>query len=75
MAAWAERHFFRNNEIMFANVSEYIRSGQYPDWPYSGAEKVEEIYKNQGLKGVRVLINQLREDPQLAQETFDGISL
>jgi hypothetical protein len=73
LAAWAERHFFRNNAAMFENVTEYIQSGQYPDWPYRGAEKIEKIYMEQGLKGVRALINQLREDPQIAQETFNGI--
>ncbi len=73
LAAWAERHFFRNNSVMFENISEYIQLGQYPDWPYRGAEKIEEIYKARGLKGVRALINQFREDPQFAQETFDGI--
>ena len=73
LAAWTERHFFRNNQTMFENISAYIQSGEYPDWPYQGAEKVEEIYKQQGIRGVRALIAQLREDPQFAQEAFDGL--
>ena len=73
LAAWVERHFFRDNETMFANITEYIHSGSYPDWPYSGAERIEEIYKNQGLPGVRALIHRLREDPHFAQEIFDEL--
>lgn len=73
LAAWAERHFFRNNVDMFENVTEYIQSGDYPDWPYRGAEKIEEIYKGQGLRGVRALIDRLRVDPEIAQQTFDNM--
>ena len=73
LAAWAERYYFRNNDTMLSNITNYIQTGQYPEWPYRGAEKVEEIFKNQGLPGVRELIRKLREDPQYAQEYFDEL--
>ena len=71
LAAWAELHFFRGNETMMTNITEYIQAGEYPDWPYRGADKIEKIYQDQGIKGVRILIKQLREDPQYAQQIFD----
>ncbi len=73
LAAWVERHFFRDNGTMFAHITEYINSGSYPGWPYLGAEEIEEIYKQNGLPGVRALILRLREDPQFAQEMFDEL--
>jgi len=74
LAAWMEWHFFRNNDTMVSNITDYIHSGQYPDWPYRGADKIEEIYKSQGLPGVREWIWRLREDPQHAQESFDQVA-
>ena len=38
---------------MYSSITEYINSGDYPDWPYRGAEKIEEVYKEAGLPGVR----------------------
>lgn len=73
IAAWAERHFFRNNEVMFGNITEYINEGEYPEWPYRGAERLERIYKESGCPGVRAWIQRLREDPQFAQEMFDEL--
>jgi hypothetical protein len=33
LAAWAARHFFREDPWMVERMDEYIRSGDYPVWP------------------------------------------
>lgn len=73
LATWVEQHFFRDNQTMFDNITEYIHSGSYPEWPYEGAAKIEAIYKDKGLPGVRSLIKRLREDPSFAQDEFDRL--
>jgi len=74
LAAWMEKHFFRDNDAMFSSIIDYIHSGPYPDWPYRGADKIEEIYQSQGLPGVREWIRRLREDPPYAQKVFDKLT-
>lgn len=73
LAAWAQRHYFRDNAEMFQSVTDYINAGEYPEWPYCGAETVEKIFEEKGLPGVRSLIAQLRDDPAFAQDNFDAL--
>ncbi len=84
LAAWMEWHDLRRLaesvpedkpvKKALAAVSAYIRSGQYPGWPYRGAEHVEELYRKGGIAAVRDIIDRLRRDPRTAQEMFDGTS-
>jgi hypothetical protein len=74
LAAWAQRHYFRNDADMFQAVTDYITAGEYPEWPYRGAETVEKIFQDRGLlPGVRSFITQLRDDPSFAQHSFDAL--
>jgi hypothetical protein len=73
LATWSQLHFARNDPWLTAWVREYINAGSYPDWPYRGAERVEQIFDTGGnLAGVRELIHCFRSDPALAQELFDN---
>lgn len=72
LAAWSQRHFFRDDPTMFDRISEYIRSGDYPNWPYRGADFVQHIFEANGLAGVRTLVYQLRDNPDIAQMRFDA---
>jgi hypothetical protein len=73
LATWSELHFARNDPWLTARVREYINAGSYPDWPYRGADRVEQIFDAGGnLAGVRELIRCFRSDPALAQELFDN---
>jgi hypothetical protein len=49
LATWAERHFFRHDLEMSEHIENYVRSGVYPSWPYSGAEYIERIYQSGGI--------------------------
>jgi len=71
LAAWVERHFFRQDPEMVDHIDAYIRSGEYPSWPYRGAETIERLYQQGGLPTVRGWIQYLRDDPVNAQKEFD----
>jgi hypothetical protein len=81
LAAWMEWHDLRrlaqskaaNNAIavVLSAVSAYIQSGPYPAWPYRGAERVEALYRKEGINAIRKIIKDLRQDPQRAQQMFD----
>lgn len=71
LAVWMELHAAREDPELARLVWEYIRAGDYPAWPYRGAERVEAIYQEQGLDGVRQLILSLRKDPEAAHKGFD----
>jgi hypothetical protein len=58
---------------MFQAVTDYITAGEYPEWPYRGAETVERMFQDKGLPGVRGLIAQLRDDPAFAQDHFNTL--
>jgi hypothetical protein len=73
LAAWSQRHFFRDNPEMFRILSDYIQAGDYPAWPYRGAETIENIYLQRGLGAVRELAGRLRRDPESAQVGFDAL--
>jgi len=71
LAVWAERHFFRIDSEMSSHIKAYIKSGNYPNWPYRGADFLEEVFRNEGLPAVRSWIKYLRDDPANAQKDFD----
>ncbi len=71
LAVWAELHFVRGDATMEQLVWDYIRAGEYPDWPYAGASRIESLYTSAGIDAVRQLIGQLRDTPELAQRDFD----
>ena len=75
LAAWFQRHFFRDNLEMFQILTDYIQAGDYPDWPYRGAETVEDIYLQKGMGAIRELVGRLRRDPESAQVRFDAYHL
>jgi len=71
LAVWAELHFFRGDREMAEYVAAYFRSGDYPQWPYRGAELIECCYSSGGLPVVRTWIRRLRNDPANTQREFD----
>lgn len=71
LAVWMELHAARNNPELTERVWKYIRAGQYPEWPYAGAERVETLFQEQGIEGVRQLIQTLRRDPESAFKAFE----
>jgi hypothetical protein len=71
LAAWSEQHYFRADPDMLARIGAYIRSGEYPDWPYRGAELIEREYVDGGVPAVRAWMQHLRDDPENAQSEFD----
>jgi hypothetical protein len=58
---------------MVERMDEYIRSGDYPEWPYRGAKAVERLYLAKALPGVLRLIAAFRDDPEVAQASFDQL--
>jgi hypothetical protein len=72
LAAWAERHFFRQDREMSTHIDGYIRTGEFPEWPYRGADFIEEVFWRGGLPSVRGWIQYLRDDPVNAQKEFDS---
>ena len=56
----------RGNAEMEELVWSYMKRDEHPDWPYAGAEWVEEVYQEHGLDGVRAIISGLRDDPEAA---------
>jgi hypothetical protein len=71
LAAWAERHFFRKDPEMTLHINAYIHKGEYPTWPYRGADFLEEIHRKGGVPSVRGWIKYLQDDPVNAQIEFD----
>lgn len=85
LAVWVELHFARRHGHLLGDPDDlkevtkslwaYVQCGDYPVWPYRGAEKVEELYSQHGIAAVRSLINRLKDDPAGAQREFDEIAL
>ncbi|AKJ10148.1 hypothetical protein ABB07_08965 [Streptomyces incarnatus] len=71
LAAWASLDFSRDDLGLFDACWEYIQRDTYPQWPYRGAERIEEMFQEQGPAALRSLIRLLREDPEVAQRRFD----
>jgi hypothetical protein len=71
LAAWTEHHYFRGDRDMVARIGAYIRSGEYPNWPYRGAELIEREYVDGGVPAVRAWVQHLRDDPENAQSEFN----
>jgi hypothetical protein len=82
LAAWMEVHFLRRHAASLGEVEEvaeaqnavwaYVRSGEYPSWPYRGAEAVEALYAKGGTDAIQGLIHRLRDDPEGALELFEA---
>ncbi len=56
---------------MAARIGAYIRSDEYPNWPYRGAELIEREYADGGVPAVRAWMQHLRDDPANAQVEFN----
>jgi hypothetical protein len=48
------------------------RSGQHPEWPYRGTERVEQLFERGGTDDVRNLVLS-RDSPLLALQAFEDI--
>jgi hypothetical protein len=72
LAAWMEFHFAREKPDLMDVVQAYIHAGQYPNWPYRGAEYIESLYQERGIEAIRELIANLRQDPKSTQAQFDA---
>lgn len=71
LAAWMEFHYSRSNQELHEIVRAYIFAGEYPAWPYRGAEKLEIMFQSQGLAAIRAQIAAIRDDPESAQAAFN----
>jgi hypothetical protein len=74
LAAWTQRHYHRDNPLVFAECSRYISTGTYPSWPYAGADVLEKLYGATGMKEIRQYIHMLRQTPEIAQQKFDSLA-
>ncbi len=74
LAVWMELHFARENPKLRDLVLSYIQAGAYPDWPYRGAEYIEDLYQEKGLEAVRELIAEMRQHPEAAQAKLDVLA-
>lgn len=74
LAVWMELHFARENPKLTDLVLSYIQSGTYPDWPYRGAEYIENLYQGKGIEAVLELITEMRQLPEVAQAKLDTLS-
>jgi hypothetical protein len=72
LAAWAQRHFFRDDPEMSGECSRYIAAGQYPAWPYRGADALEADFTTEGVSAIRQAVHMLRSSPEIAQREFDA---
>jgi hypothetical protein len=71
LAAWMELHYARRNARLSGVITEYIQAGDWPDWPYRGAEALERLYKRGGLSAMKALIRAFGEDPATTATLFD----
>lgn len=74
LAAWAQRHYYRDDAVLYQECSRYIEAGDYPDWPYRGADTLERLYAVEGLAAIRRFLHMLREAPRIAQREFDALA-
>jgi hypothetical protein len=72
LAAWAQRHFFRDDPGMSGECSRYIAAGDYPAWPYRGADALEAAFTAEGISVIRQAVHMLRSSPEIAQREFDA---
>ncbi len=72
LAAWAQRHFFRDDPGMSGECSRYIAAGDYPAWPYRGADALEAAFTAEGISAIRQAVHMLRSSPEIAQREFDA---
>jgi hypothetical protein len=80
LATWMEVQFLRRHAASLGEPEEveaaqsavwaYVRDGDYPNWPYRGAEAVEGLYSKGGIEAVRELVLRLRNDPRGAIQDF-----
>jgi hypothetical protein len=68
-----ELHFVREDESLHRIVLEYIDSGDWPEWPYRGAEQLDRLYQAQGISSIRRLISRFRLDPATVATEFDTL--
>jgi hypothetical protein len=73
LAVWMELHYVRGDAAQTSIVEAYMANGPYPDWPYAGAARVEQVFQRDDVDGVRALIRSLRTDPAAAQRHFDSL--
>lgn len=75
LAVWMELHFARLYASTYLQglIKDYIQAGNYPDWPYRGAEYLEKIFQDQGLSAIQSWIDMIRKNPYLAQDKFDNL--
>lgn len=73
LAVWMQLHMARDKPDLLQLVQDYIAYGDFPEWPYAGAAYVEDIFRSDGLEGVRELANLLRSDPPRAAARLSAL--
>ncbi|OAA29597.1 von Willebrand factor type A domain-containing protein [Frankia sp. EI5c] len=73
LVTWAQAHFYRDNQRLYRECAQYIRSGPRRSWPYRGAEALEGLYRREGIEAVRGFVRLLRASPEAAQAEFDRL--
>lgn len=73
LAEWAGLNYFRNDHELYDLIWQHANSGDYPEWPYAGALKLE---TSPGLLPLSIkfvtLLNYYRSDPAAAYKLFNG---
>lgn len=82
LAVWMEIEFLRRHAAALGSPQDvaaaldavwaYVRAGDYPAWPYRGAEAIETRHAAQGIDGIRALLLRLRRDPGGALREFES---
>lgn len=83
LAAWMEIEFLRRHTAALGEPQDvaaaqeavwaYVRAGDYPAWPYRGAEAIETLHATRGIDGVRALLQRMRRDPNGALQEFESL--
>ncbi len=71
LAAWMELNYARRNARLCGVITEYVQAGDWPEWPYRGAEARERLFKTGGLGAIKALIRAFGEDPATTATLFD----
>src|ERR1700730_10118682 len=70
LATWAQLDAARDEPDLFRDCAEYIATGEYPEWPYRGAQTLERQFQDHGLGSIKSLVSLLRTDPEERTETL-----
>jgi len=74
LAVWFELHFAREDDCLRSTVLEFIANGEWPDWPYRGAEHLEKFFAKAGIDYIHKLVSRFRRDPAAMAIEFNVLT-